>query len=115
MPDPYYAIDRQADAGGSTVLRLTGELDINARDDVRAAILDAVAAGNDVRVDLGEVEFLDSEALSALIEGYRAATEAGRRFAVVNAGGPVSHVLRVSGALEVFERPTDAERQRPPA
>ena len=115
MPDPYYAIDRQADSGGSTVLRLAGELDINARDDVRAAILDAVAAGNDVRIDLAEVGFLDSEALSALIEGSRAATAADRRFTVVNAGDQVSQVLRVSGALELFERSPDAERQRPPA
>lgn len=93
--------ERTAD-GTATLLRLTGELDINARDDLRDAILDAVDAG-DVVVDLGAVGFIDSEALSALIDGYNASRTGRSRFAVINATGVVERVLTVSGALDLFD------------
>ncbi|GAA0513613.1 hypothetical protein Ade02nite_89770 [Paractinoplanes deccanensis] len=97
-----YAIgqDRTAD-GTATVLSIGGELDINARDDLREAILGAVGRG-DLVVDLGGVTFLDSEALGALIDGYNAATAAGTGFRVVGATGVVARVLAVSGAGELF-------------
>lgn len=93
--------ERTAD-GTATLLRLTGELDINARDDLRETILDAAGAG-DVVVDLGEVTFIDSEALSALIDGFNAAQAGGTRFTVVNARGVVERVLAVSGTLDLFD------------
>ena len=86
-----------------TVVRPDGELDINARDDLRATILDALAASGSVVVDLGDVTFIDSEALGALIDGYNAATSSGAGFRVVNARGAVARVLNVSGAQELFD------------
>lgn len=86
-----------------TVVRPGGELDINARDDLRATILDALAESGSVVVDLGDVTFIDSEALGALIDGYNAAISAGADFRVVNARGSVARVLNVSGAQELFD------------
>jgi anti-anti-sigma factor len=103
VTDPYYLVDQRADAGVA-VVRLTGDLDINARDDIRAAIARAVNTNQGIRVDLSDVSFMDSEALSSLIEGYNAAVSAGLPFAVVGAQGLVRQVLTVSGALELFDR-----------
>lgn len=91
---------RTAD-GAAVLLSLSGELDINSRDELHDAVLAAVSTG-DVIVDLQAVSFIDSEALSALIDGYNAARERGSVFRVVKATGLVDRVLSVSGALDLF-------------
>jgi anti-anti-sigma factor len=97
-----FKIEQVPAAGGTAaVLNIAGELDINVRDELREQILAAVAAG-DVVLDLGAVTFIDSEALSALIDGYNTARECGTRFGVVNAHGLVERVLAVSGTLDLF-------------
>jgi len=92
--------ERAAD-GSATLLHLGGELDITARDALRETILAALDDG-DVVIDLDAVTFIDSEALGALVEGYRAARSRPAGFRVVNAHGMVARVLKVSGALELF-------------
>lgn len=96
----YYAIHR---GSGNGHLRLSGSLDIGAREDVVAGIVAAVDQGAPaIVVDLGDVAFLDSEALGGLIQGYHAARQAGVTFRVVGARGIVHRVLAVTGTLELF-------------
>jgi anti-sigma B factor antagonist len=92
--------ERAAD-GSATLLHLGGELDITARDALRETILAALGDG-DVVIDLDAVTFIDSEALGALVDGYKAARARPAGFRVVNAHGVVARVLKVSGALELF-------------
>jgi anti-anti-sigma factor len=103
VADPFYSIVRDTEAGGVAVLRLSGELDINARDDLRAAALAAVAEAKAVVIDLDATTFLDSEAMGALIEGIDAARDAGVGVRAVNAHGMVHRVLDVAGVLELFD------------
>jgi anti-anti-sigma regulatory factor len=77
VSEPCYVIDSGPVAGR---LRVSGDLDINARADLQSAILSAVEAGHDVAVDLGAVTFLDI------------------------ASGVVLQVLTVAGVLELVER-----------
>jgi anti-anti-sigma factor len=93
--------ERTAD-DAAAILHVSGELDINARDDLRSALLSALADG-DVTVDLDEVTFLDSEALGAMIEAYNASRTGRAGLRVVNARGVVARVLTVSGARELFD------------
>jgi anti-sigma B factor antagonist len=97
----YFSITRKQTSGRRplALLELSGELDIAARDDLRAAIVQAVEAGSGVTIDLGDTTFLDSEALSALIDGYHAAHAAGVPFKLTGARGPVRRVLEVTGVL----------------
>lgn len=102
MADSYtIGTERTAD-GSATTLRLSGEFDINARDDLREALLLAIADG-DVVVDLEGVSFLDSEALGALIDGFNAGRGRRAGFRVVNAHDVVERVLTVSGAKDLFD------------
>ena len=101
MADSYKIGQERAADGSATVLRLGGELDITARDDLHAAILAALADG-DVVIDLDAVTFIDSEALGALIDGYNQARAKPAGFRVVNANGLVARVLKVSGATDLF-------------
>jgi anti-anti-sigma factor len=101
VADSYKIGREQAADGSATLLHISGELDITARDDVRDAIVAALGSG-DVVVDLAGVTFLDSEALGALIDGYNAARTLPAGFRVVNARGLVARVLAVSGARDLF-------------
>ena len=98
MTQPSYQIVREA-----AVVRLSGDFDINARDEMRTALLEAVrSAPAEVVVDFDAAVFLDSEAMGALIEGLNAGREAGVPLRIVNAHGLVHRVLDVSGVLALF-------------
>lgn len=86
------------------VIRLSGDFDINARDEMRNTLLAAVhAAPDEVVLDFDEAAFLDSEAMGALIEGLNAGRAAGVPLRIVNARGIVHRVLDVSGVLALFD------------
>ncbi|BCJ53083.1 hypothetical protein Asp14428_45580 [Actinoplanes sp. NBRC 14428] len=100
MTDADYQLTREAG-----IVRLSGEFDINAREELQAVLARAIeedGAGGIV-VDLDRVTFLDSEAMSALIDGYLTGRAAGVKLSIVNAHGLVHRVLDVSGVLEMFE------------
>jgi anti-sigma B factor antagonist len=102
VADSYKIGQERPGDGAATLLQISGELDINARDDLRATIVAALAVG-DVVVDLNEVTFIDSEALGALIDGFNESRRVGAGLRLVNAHGIVERVLTVSGALELFD------------
>ncbi len=110
MADPYYSlsvhrVDAGRDGRDTAVLRLGGDLDINARDDLRDALLAAAGdpRGGALVVDLAAVSFLDSEAMNALLNGCTAATGNGRPVRLTGAQGMVHRVLSISGVLDLVE------------
>ena len=82
---------------GTVVVSLAGELDLYNAEEVRGALLDATAGGPGVLVvDLEEVRFIDSTALSVLIEARsRMADRNGFRLAAP--GLETRRALEVSG------------------
>ena len=92
-----------ADDGTATVTVL-GEIDFSNADEVAQGIRDAISewAPPVVSVDLRDATFIDSTGLGALIEGYRAATEAETRFVVVNPTDGFRRVLTLTGLVELF-------------
>ena len=103
MADSYQIGQEPAAGQAASILRPSGELDINSREELRATILGALGTARRVVVDLADVTFIDSEALGALIDGYNAALAARAGFRVVNARRSVARVLDVSGAQELFD------------
>lgn len=104
MSDDYFTIASEAcglDTGGVREIRvrLAGEFDLGARDELHEALLGIIGNRRPgaLTVDLAGVTFMDSEAISAIIGGYVAAGDAGVRFHVVNAQGVVRRVLEVIG------------------
>ncbi len=89
---------------GTALMTVLGEIDFSNADDVAAGLRAAVAewSPEELRIDLAEATFVDSSGLGALIEGYRAAVEAGCRFVVVNPSDSFRRVLSVTGLTELF-------------
>lgn len=94
---------RQWTVGGTTVVELTGELDLCAG--VRAAgRLDAVTGGPrpDVVVDLRGVSFIDCSGLSVLIRARKRTLDRGGRFGIVGDSPCVLRLLRLTRTIRVF-------------
>jgi anti-anti-sigma factor len=89
--------------GGALRLVVSGELDMSTSGVLATAISDALADGiKAVSVDLGNVSFLDSSGIRALIDGWRLALKHGVEYRVINPRGLVERVLDVSGVLPVL-------------
>jgi anti-sigma B factor antagonist len=96
-------------AGGRRVLHLAGRFDAHEAAGFRAA-LEPLLAGPApvVGVDLGDVVFLDSSALSELVRGMKRARSAGGDLVLVRLSAPARVILELTGlhrALTVEDTP----------
>jgi anti-anti-sigma factor len=100
--------------GGSVRVSLVGEFDMGVGDTLSETLVGAARhpGGTAVVVDLQRTIFLDSHGVAGLVAGYAAATQAGRRFTVINARGLVEQVLEITGLAEVL---LDDSHPRAPA
>jgi anti-sigma B factor antagonist len=92
---PVEAVERR---NGAMVVRLAGELDLYNVGEVSVALAQAAEqAPERLVIDLGEVEFVDSTALGALVEARRG-------LETLAAPGPdVRRALEVSGLATHFD------------
>lgn len=92
---------------GHAVLRLKGELDIATVDDLRFDLRKARQThGEHVILDLTELEFMDSQGLSVIVNCHKAVTAAGGSLALVAPRPIVRRTLEItglSGRLDVFD------------
>ena len=99
---PDLVIDRVFSADRSTaVLTLRGTLDITSAAGFRHAFKTVEAATVEVR--LGELEFLDSSGLAALLFTRRLAEERDQEVHYRGAGGEVRELLERTGTLAIIE------------
>ncbi len=97
-------VDR-ARVGEVVVLTCRGEVDAATVAQLRSAVLDGLrdAAGAPVVIDLTEVTFLASTALSALVDAQRAAAGLGEQLrVVVDHARPVLRPIQLTGLDQVL-------------
>lgn len=93
----------EAKQDGRAVIRLTGRLDFLSSGEARQRFVDAVKLGQRALVvDLGEVQFIDSSGLGALIGGLKAARQAGGDLRIARAGEQARTVLALTSLDRVF-------------
>lgn len=93
MPSRQIAIEESGN--GATLVRLSGELDKFAADDVRER-LTAVAGSDPLLIDLGDVSFVDSAGLHCLFSVARTVAERhGRLACIVRLDNPIRRVLEL--------------------
>jgi anti-sigma B factor antagonist len=98
--------------GSTTVVSLSGELDVATAHSVEKALLQ-VEEGRPERIllDLRDLRFIDSTGLSLLINADRRGQKAGRKVTIVSGGGPPERILRTVGLdtrLDVLRDPPEA-------
>src|SRR4051794_33453545 len=83
---------------------LRGELDIASTDRLRAALKTVVgSAAPEVRIDLGELRFIDAAGIGELVRLHVELTAAGRRVGVDHARAGLLRTLRLAEADWLLE------------
>ncbi|HNH36303.1 MAG TPA: STAS domain-containing protein [Rhodocyclaceae bacterium] len=91
-------------ADGRAVIRLQGRFDFNAHREFREATEQALreAGAKELRVDLAEVEYLDSSALGMLLMLRDKAKATNRAVVLANCRGAVRQVLDIANFGKLF-------------
>lgn len=104
MPKHAVVTYQPVDADGLVQAALSGELDLDGADEVRDSLARAAALPQCrfLRVDVGEVSFIDSYALGALVSARNSAAGAGVTLTLVNPSVQVGKAIQVTGLGDVF-------------
>ncbi len=96
-----YAVGRVGDVCTVTV---SGDVDLDARDELRDVLIDEVTRPgvHRVQVDLSGVGYLGSAGITSLVAAYVAARDADCRFVVVQPPDAVARVLEITGVLPLL-------------
>jgi anti-sigma B factor antagonist len=99
-----FSLDTAGPAGDCAVLQVTGEVDAYTAPTLRERFR-ALAAGGAVHLiaDLGQVDFLDSTGLGALVGGLKRLREDGGSLALVITTPPILRIFQITGLTKVFD------------
>lgn len=88
---------------GPTSLRLEGDLDLLASEELAKVLLPMCDRPDTViDLDLSGVRFIDSTGIALLLRAHRRADSSGGKVTVMGANGPVERVLHATGADEIL-------------
>ena len=99
-----------SDRDGRAVVTVRGELDLATAPELETAVMERLDAGQDVVVDLRELEFMDSSGLRVLVAAHTRAADGSAGFAIVRPaeGSEVARILDIAGIegqLEIVDEP----------
>jgi anti-sigma B factor antagonist len=99
-----------SDRDGRAVVVIRGELDLATAPDLEAAIKSRLDDGQDVVVDLRELEFMDSTGLRVLVAAHGRVEGTEQRFLIVRPlpGASIERILAVAGVERVLDLIDDA-------
>ncbi len=84
------------------ILQPHGEIDLSNSSVLRQHILNALNLVNEVLVDFSDVDYIDSSAIAALVEGLQFAQEHDKRFALLTPSERVRSILELARLDKVF-------------
>lgn len=89
-------------AGGRYVVKLSGDIDMQASPVARSAILKCIRDDRQVIVDLAAVSYIDSSGIATLVEGLQAAKAKQLDFSLFGASPTAMRVLKLARLESVF-------------
>jgi anti-sigma B factor antagonist len=90
-------------AGEWRVVKLGGDIDMQASPSARAAILQGIRENHPVIVDLSGVSYIDSSGIASLVEGLQAAKAKRLEFGLFGASPAALRVLKLARLETVFK------------
>ena len=91
-----------ASVGAVATVEAVGELDVSEVADLRRAVLDAAEGADRVELDLRAVDFVDSMALSTLLELHHTLNANGKTLCVLADDGPVRSAIEQTGLRQLL-------------
>ncbi|MGH2717214.1 MAG: STAS domain-containing protein [Actinomycetota bacterium] len=102
--------------GGATVVKVAGEVDVFTAPQLREALASATEGdGQQVIVDLEDVDFLDSTGLGVLVFGLKRVRERGGDLSVVCRHEQILKVLTITGLSKILKVHASIEEAAPAA
>ena len=98
-----FRLDTVGPIGDCAVLQVTGEVDVYTAPMLREQMRDLAAKGAvHLIADLGQVDFLDSTGLGALVGGLKRLREAGGSLAVAVSAPRILRIFQITGLAKVL-------------
>jgi len=88
-------------AEGPSLLRLSGELDVESARTLTSALEPLTRRGGTIRIDVADLTFIDSNGLNVLCTAARDVGERGH-VVVLHATPPVRRIIEITGVAELF-------------
>lgn len=88
--------------GETTIVALSGEIDLDSSPKVRTVLLQSVGARRAVLVDMSAVSYIDSSGVASLVEAYQSARRGKTPFALVAVSAAAMRVLELARLDRVF-------------
>lgn len=93
---------RVCEQGEALVVALDGEVDLSRAPEVRRLLLDCVARGRDVLIDLSRVSYIDSSGIASLVEALQTASRNAVRMGLVAVSAEALKVFELARLDKVF-------------
>jgi anti-sigma B factor antagonist len=88
--------------GDTTIVALSGDIDLDNSPLVRNALLESVGERRGVLVEMSGVSYIDSSGIASLVEAYQSARRESTRFALVAVSEAAMRVLELARLDRVF-------------
>ena len=88
--------------GEGTILRVHGEVDMDSSPDLKTRMFSQLKSASVLRLDLADVEYIDSSGVAVLIQGLKDAQANGARLILFNPSKSVREVLELAMLNHVF-------------
>lgn len=93
---------QEAQADGSTVLRVGGEIDLAVTEEFVTVAQSCLEESSGIGLDLGDVTFIDSSGLGVLVRLRKEAEAQSKPLSLVNTSPSVQRLLEVTGLGDIF-------------
>ena len=88
--------------GGTTIVVLSGDVDLDSSPKVRSVLLESVGNKCGVLVEMSAVSYIDSSGVASLVEAYQSARRGSTPFALVAVSEAAMRVLELARLDQVF-------------
>lgn len=88
--------------GDTTVVALSGDVDLDSSPKVRSVLLESVGQKRGVLVEMSAVSYIDSSGIASLVEAYQSARRESTLFALVAVSDAAMRVLELARLDQVF-------------
>lgn len=111
-----FEVEESKDAPGRRTLRLHGELDIASAAALNGRFAEALSEGDDgITLDLGELEFIDSTGINAVLLMREVCAERRCELEIVHPSRKVFNVFELVGLADMISGPGDEPPSAGPA
>jgi anti-sigma B factor antagonist len=88
--------------GDTIIVAFEDDIDLECSGEARDVLMDCVARGAAIQVDLSGVSMIDSSGVASLLEAFQNARKKGKTFTLAGVGGSVMRVLKLARLDTVF-------------